>query len=101
MRDYISIGSTPCDEDYVQVSREDTYLDAMRGECIRFRELIRHVLGPEPEGARLGIKSFEHDFGTHLEVVCHYDDAHPEAVTYALKCEAEAPMKWELTPAGF
>ena len=50
MRDYIDIGSSPCDEECVQVSKTEDYLPAMRAECRRFLEAIRAKLGPEPPG---------------------------------------------------
>ena len=64
MRDYVSIGSAPSDEDCVAVGSEDYYKKA-RAECQRFIEVIRKKLGPEPSGARLVVKSFPHDFGTY------------------------------------
>lgn len=93
MRDYIDIGSTPCEEECAQVGSED-YLKKARVECKRFMELIRKKLGPEPPGAELRIKSNPHDFGTYLEVVCYYEEGNEEALAYALKCEADAPMTW-------
>ncbi len=93
MRDYISIGSTPCEEDCARVGSPD-YHERSRDECRRFIELIRQKLGQEPDGARLAVKSFPHDFGTYHEVVCHYDDAYPESQRYAFRCESEAPTTW-------
>ena len=87
MRDYMEIGSSPCDEPCVQVTKEGDYHEAMRDECRRFLELIRKKLGEEPPGARLAIKSNPHDFGTYLEVVCYYDDKDPTSTEYAYDCE--------------
>jgi hypothetical protein len=95
VRDYIEIGSAPCDEDCVQVNSEGDYHQAMRAECRRFLELIRKKLGPEPPGAVLAIKSNPHDFGTYYEVVCHFDDSDEEARAYAFRCEAETPRTWD------
>ena len=95
MRDDISIGSAPCDEDCVQVNPQGDYHEAMRAECRRFLELIRKKLGPEPEGARLAIKSNPHDFGVYYECVCFFDDANEAARDYALLCEGEAPTTWQ------
>ena len=94
MRDDISIGSAPCDEDCVQVNPQGDYHEAMRAECRRFLELIRKKLGPEPEGARLAIKSNPHDFGTYYDVVCYYDTESEEAIKHAFRCEGEAPRTW-------
>jgi hypothetical protein len=93
-RDYIEIGSSPCDEECVQVSKTEDYLPAMRAERRRFLEAIRAKLGPEPPGARLAIKSNPHDLGQFLSVVCHYDDSDEEAQAYAFRCESNAPRTW-------
>ena len=103
MRDYIDIGSSPAEEDCAQVGSPDYYKRA-KTECARFIALIRKVLGPEPDGAHLAVKSFPHDWGTYHEVVCHFDDQDEEAVKYALLCESEAPRTWQddqpKAPAG-
>jgi hypothetical protein len=72
MRDYINIGTVPCDEDCAQVGQEGYREQAVK-ECRRFIELLRKTFGDEPEGARLPIKWFDHDFGSYCEVVCWYD----------------------------
>lgn len=95
MRDHIDIGSSPCDEECVQVEKTGAYLEPMRAECRRFLALIRVKLGPEPEGAHLSINSNPHDFGSYLEVVCYFDDENEEAQKYAYRCEAEGPRTWD------
>lgn len=94
MRDFIEIGSSPCDEDCAQVGEPDFHEKATK-EMRRYIDLIRKKLGPEPEGARLGIKWFPHDFGSYGEVVCYFEDDNEKAREYAFKCEAEAPANWE------
>ena len=94
MRDYMTIGSSPCDESCVSVG-EPNYYPRAQEECARFIELIRKKLGEEPPGARLATKSFPHDFGTYHEVVCHFEDSDEEARIYALRCESEAPRTWQ------
>jgi hypothetical protein len=68
MKDFVCLGPSPCDEDSVSVG-EDDYHARARMECQRDIQLIRQVMGPEPEGARLSIKSFPHDFGVYVEVI--------------------------------
>jgi len=94
MRDYVTIGSTPPDEPCAQVGSED-YTQRSIVECNRYIGRIREFCGPEPEGAALKIKSFPHDFGSYLEVVCYYDTNNEEAINYAFKVEGEGPMRWE------
>ena len=93
-RDFMDIGSSPCDESCVSVGEPD-YYERARVECARFIDLIRKKLGDEPPGARLATKSFPHDFGSYLEVVCHFDDSDEEASNYAYLCESEAPRTWQ------
>ena len=100
MRDYIEIGSSPVEEPCVQVNKEGNYHKAMREECLRFIELLRRTFGPEPEGARLSVKSNPHDFGTYYEVVCYFEDNDEEARKYAFRCEAETPARWDQPAAA-
>ena len=96
-RDYIDIGSAPPEEDCAQLGSRD-YVKRARPECIRFIDLIRKVVGPEPEGASLQVKSNPHDFGTYLSVICYYDDNDDEATQYAFRCESEGPARWDEPP---
>ena len=93
MRDYTSIGPSPCEETCVQVGADD-YSRLARIECQRFIDAIRQTLGPEPDGASLRVKSFPHDFGSYMEVVCYYEDENETATDYAFKCESESPSTW-------
>lgn len=95
MRDFIEIGPVPCDEDCQQVGAASYDPVRARLECQCFIEQLRRQFGPEPEGARLRIKSNPHDFGNYLEVVCHFDDAYPDSVEYTFKCEGEAWATWD------
>lgn len=97
MRDYLNIGSSPCNEDCAQLGSEN-YAVRANEECQRYIAAIRATLGAPPEGASLAIKSFEHDFGVYYEVVCWYDDSFPESVEYAYKCESDGPCDW---PEGY
>lgn len=91
---YLELGSTPCDEPCAQVGSPN-YASHARAECARYINLLREAFGDEPEGARLAVKSFPHDFGTYYEVVCHYDEALPESLDYAFMLESDAPTTWE------
>lgn len=94
MRAYITLGPTPCEEDCAQVGQPD-YREKAVPECKRYIQLLRKTLGPQPEGARLAIKWFDHDFGSYCEVVCYYATEIKEAVDYAFRCESQAPLTWE------
>lgn len=92
-RDTVYIGSTPCNEDCAQVGAPDYEIRA-KEECRRFIALLRDTFGPEPEGARLRIKSNPHDFGYYYEVVCDFDPYNEAAAEYAYRCESDAPETW-------
>ena len=64
-------------------------------ECERFIELLRKTFGDEPDGARLAVKWFDHEFGAYCEVVCWYDTEDEKARDYAFRCENEMPLTWE------
>ena len=94
MRNYFCIGPAPREEECAQVGTPDYYEQAIP-ECRRFIALLRRVFGPEPAGAALQVKAFDHDFGTYHEVVCWFDTDIPESVAYAARCEDDAPATWE------
>jgi hypothetical protein len=94
MENYLVLAPAPTEEDCVCVGEED-YLPRARAECQRFITLLRKKFGPEPEGARLAVKSLLHDFGNYLEVVCYFDETLPESVEYALHCEDNLPATWD------
>jgi hypothetical protein len=94
-RDYVDIGPAPCEEECQQVGMPSYNHLFARLECEAFINQIRRTLGTEPDGARLAIKSFPHDFGSYMDVVCYYDTDNDESVTYAFMCESDCPMKWD------
>lgn len=95
MRDYLTIGSSPYDEPCIQVTDRATYSELQTQECYAFVNQLRREFGEEPEGARLAVKRFPHDFGAYREVVCWFDSEFSESVEYAYKLEGEAPAKWD------
>jgi len=94
MQNYLVLAPAPIEEDCVCVGEED-YMPRARAECQRFIALLRKKFGPEPTGARLAVKSFPHDFGDYLEVICYFDETLPESVEYAYTCEANLPATWD------
>jgi len=88
MMDYLYIGSTPHDEDCVQVGSED-YANRARAECRLFAlQILKHY--PEPENGYLKIKANAHDFGTYYEVVAVYDVEDEESTNWAFDIESDA-----------
>ena len=78
-----------------ELTDSQTLEKATLRQCARYIELLRRTIGPEPEGAQLGIKWFDHDFGAYCEVVCYFNIEHKTAVAYAQRCEDDAPVTWE------
>ena len=95
MKDYICLGPVPCDEECQQVGTPDYNPIAARNECSRYASQLLKKFGNPPEGARIGWKSFPHDFGNYMEVVVYYDDDLPESVKYAFGVESDQPSNWE------
>ena len=97
MRDHIDLGgTTPPEESCAQVgSREYDYHERASREARAYISLLRRIFGDEPDGARLGIKSHPHDFGTYLTVVCFFDPDNAAAADYASRCEAQGPQEWD------
>ncbi len=94
MQDYLNIGSSPPGEDCVALGEPD-YERRAKEECRRYIQKLREFLGPEPEGARLAIKGFNHDFGRYYEVVCWFEEDNEPATEYAFACESEGPETWD------
>jgi hypothetical protein len=94
MNEFIDIGPAPPEAACAQVGRDD-YWDRAPRECWAYIGLLRRALGPEPDGARLAVKSNPHDFGTYLSVVCWYEPANKQAIDYAFRCESDGPVEWD------
>jgi hypothetical protein len=91
MRDFIELGSAPSCEECVQLDKNKPYLDEMREECFKYKQLLIKMF---PEGW-FNIKTFHHDFGDYLEVVIWYDNEDEKQVEYAYMVEANLPEYWE------
>lgn len=94
MRDYLSIGCSPADEECAQVGTENYWVRSGR-ECHAFLHQLTRIFGLAPAGAYLSVKTFPHDFGEYREVVCYFDTDVEESQEYAFRLESEAPAKWD------
>lgn len=95
----IYLGSSPADEDCVQVdSMNNTYYRKMKKEILLYREQLLRMF-PIPEhlldSVKYGISRESHDFGDYLALVIKYDDDIPEAVEYAFMIESNEPNEWD------
>lgn len=92
MRDWLELGTTPVNEDCVQVTSKKPYLDEMRAECRKYIELLRTRFPNFP--VQFSIKSSPHDFGEYLDVVVYFNDAKEEEVNAAYFIESNLPETW-------
>lgn len=96
MKDYLTLGPTPCEEDCQQVGTPE--FDSVRAkmEMMRYREMLVVRFPNAPEFARFGIKQFPHDFGTYGEVVVYFDDSEyaKDSQEYAYFVESNLPSTW-------
>lgn len=90
----IYIGESPSEESCEQLGPNYDKAKAIR-ECRAFISQIRRVVGEEPPGARLYVRSNAHDHGTYQSVECKYDPSDSAAVDYAFKCESVDIEYWD------
>lgn len=87
-RDYINIGSTPCEEKCIGVGEAGARTETQ----IYARQLKREY----PDGT-FTMKAFPHDFGTYHEVVAWFGGNDNEAERQAaFDAEGDAAPKWDL-----
>lgn len=96
--EYYELGSSPIDEDCVQVNSNTDYMPAMREECRRYkRQLERDFPIPEGINAHYTIKSFSHDFGSYLEVCVVYDESDEKANEFVFDVlDSNLPLHWTI-----
>ena len=95
----IPLGPVPARESSAQAGESDYEARAFV-ECRRHVALLQRVIGPEPDGARLRVRRSERDCDPYLDVVVEYDDGNAVARAYAIRCDREAPTRWEEGPAS-
>ena len=89
----LALGSVPAEESPARPGDSD-YAARAFAQCQRFIALLRGRLGPEPTGARLGVRRSDQDFDPYLEVVLRFDDGNGAARAYAARCDRDAPTRW-------
>lgn len=95
MIEYIEIGSTPSEEDCVQVDKDKDYESAMSKECGRYVKLLDDAF-PEAGDYRCSFSRmwFVHEFGRYCEAIVKYDDENEESTEYAYFVERNLPKTW-------
>lgn len=88
---YITIGSTPVDENCAGAGQPD-YNTLSRIECTAYKHQLQRL---KPNAAcELAVKAFDHDFGTYREVIARHSDAQ-EAIEDAFWFEDNQPNLWD------
>jgi hypothetical protein len=87
MRDYLTLGSAPYDEDCAQVGQPNFHVRA-RFECTVYAHQLNRIF----HDGDFKVKSFPHDFGSYYEVVIYYDEKSAE---YAFEVGHYLPSNWD------
>ena len=97
MEDFVGLGSSPCEEDCVQVSKDFDYMPKMKKECNRFKLGIEKYFENliKESDVSIVIKTFPHDFGSYCDVGISFDNSNKYQYKAALKIEQECPTTWE------
>lgn len=88
MRDYLSIGTVPHEEDCTYNEPTGDYQVKQRREARLFADQVRRYY-PEPDAGYMTVKSFPHDFGSYYEACAVFDDENEAATDWAYTVEAD------------
>ena len=92
MKDYLIIGTVPCNEDCTANEPTGSYVTTQRREAAIFaRQITRYY--PEPENGYVTVKRFAHDFGGYYEACAVFDDDDETATNWtnwAYEVEADS-----------
>ena len=94
MKDFMTLGPVPFEEDCIQVSPEVDY-SAMRKEVSNYVTLLESRFTNIPENAYFGIKRESHDFGTYFEAAVYWDTEDTDSQTFAFFVENRLPATWK------
>ena len=97
MREWLTLGPVPYEEDCVQVSSNEDYLPAMVKEVRKFVEFLNNRFLNIPENAYFGVKSENHDFGPYKEAAIYWDTEDEESEQFAYFVESHIPATWNDT----
>jgi hypothetical protein len=95
MKDYLELGTTPYNEECVQVNPLGDYHESMLMECKRYKSQLENMFPASvfPD-VYFKIKWYPHDFGSYAEVVVIFDDNDKESMTQAYYIEDHLPDNW-------
>jgi hypothetical protein len=94
--DYDLLSTAPPEEPCVQ--GDDSPQKAI-DEGRRYIKLLRQVIGREPDGSELRVRSNPHDLGTYYTVQYLFDDERQDHIAYMRRIENDGPLTWDDTEA--
>ena len=98
MREWMTLGTAPYEEDCVQINPNKDYFSEMQVEARRFVNFLGERFLNIPDEAYFGIKRENgHDAGTYLEAAIFWDDKCPESEQFAMFVESNIPARWDDT----
>ena len=95
MKEYMSLGSSPCGEDCAQVGSPNYSTVALYEMEIYKKQLNRNFPEAESKGCRFKIKWNSHDFGTYGEVNVYWNTDNEVADEYVYEIEKNLPEYWD------
>ena len=94
MREWLTLGPVPYEEDCVQVNSDGEYLTAMSKEVRKFVQLLDNRFLNIPENAYFGVKRESHDFGTYMEAAVFWDTECEDSEKFSYFVESNLPANW-------
>ena len=94
MKDFMTLGPVPFEEECIQVSPEVDY-SAMRKEVANYVAMLESRFINIPEYAYFGIKRESHDFGTYFEAAVYWDTEDADSQAFAYFVENRLPASWK------
>jgi hypothetical protein len=95
MKHFIEIGSSPIDENCVQIELCRCYINALLIEVDIFKKQLERLFPITNPNNSFAVKTFQYNFDFYSVVVCYYDDSDKESVDFAFNIEANTPEKWD------
>ena len=92
MRDYMTLGSVPYEEDCIQMGK-----DGQKEECRRFVNMLREKFINIPEWASFSVKSNPYESEYYYEAAVTWNDDDEESTQFAFFVESNIPARWDDT----
>jgi hypothetical protein len=98
MKDYITLGSCPYEEeDTCAQTTDDNYLEKLKKELQVYKNMLERLFSNKLKysGVYLKIKTFPHDFGSYSEVCAIFDDENEKQIEVVYDMDRNVPSNWD------